>query len=250
MSKEAIRKPVQNPRGPREKALLPRIKIMIASRVNELDKKTGKKRDRYVLANEIIDDIKSLVTKDLLPDKLIPPAEDTVVHLISKYRNTPSDSPLDQPWSLGSMDICPIPFDILRIVLFEAERSKNAGSYLTIREARWISRLSVINAKDKGPERRENETNDEWDERIFRYLELLAWTAIRMTVYEYGCELAGLVPVNTSHLDASTLESIEENLNLYYYGTKEYSKNKNGEYPGFIPNELHDKWKSRGKGKK
>jgi len=71
----------------------------------------------------------------------IVPAEETLEKLISFARNHPV-SPLDEPWSLGSLAEHDIPPEALPVVMCIYEkRLRELEQHFTIREALWIARL-------------------------------------------------------------------------------------------------------------
>jgi hypothetical protein len=70
---------------------------------------------------------------------------------ISRYRRYSSDSPLEKPWSIATLDDYPIPAQALPIVLEEYKQHIEEGTVLTIREAKWIARLSATKCKKSWP---------------------------------------------------------------------------------------------------
>lgn len=70
---------------------------------------------------------------------------------ISKYRNHAADDPQDKPWSIATLDTLPISPQALPIVLKEYKRHVDEGSAFTIRQAKWIARLSATQLSDSLP---------------------------------------------------------------------------------------------------
>ena len=89
-------------------------------------------KDRYVLANEIIEEIGTKWPSE------IPPTEDTLVHRISKARNS-GDNPLNHIWTLATLECHPLPSDAVPALLYLKTWLKQTP--LTIRQARWVTRL-------------------------------------------------------------------------------------------------------------
>jgi hypothetical protein len=74
-----------------------------------------------------------------------PPALSTLEKLISEYSHKSSTE--DGPWSIDTLDKNPIPPEALPKVL-EAYKQHKDGEPLTIREAKWIARLSATQHGD------------------------------------------------------------------------------------------------------
>jgi len=72
------------------------------------------------------------------------PQLEVLERMISEFRNTPSN-PLDKPWSVITLAEHDIPPEALPKVLeIFIDKLKSEGVHLTIREARWIARLSFV----------------------------------------------------------------------------------------------------------
>lgn len=130
-------------------------------------------------------------------------------------------SVLDQPWSLASLTIYSVPYDILPWLNWLAEDMRKRKRFITIRGALWIGRLSVLPSEDKAPNRRTGETVKQWEQRLNRYLSRLLETSHHYVAYEKGCERVGLTPVDSSEFDGSSLEQTYKNFDRYYYGTED-----------------------------
>lgn len=115
------------PRGPRAKRMLPGIQQLVQQRATQYPTK-----DRYVLANEIINEIGTKWPSEIAP------TEDTLVHRISKARNS-GDNPLNHVWTLATLESHPLPSDAVPALLHLKTWLKQTP--LTIRQARWIARL-------------------------------------------------------------------------------------------------------------
>jgi hypothetical protein len=77
----------------REKKMLPAIRQLITTQaLNDRDK------DRNVLAEELINDIKRKYPKE------IPPSFSTIIKKISEDRSLKNINPLDEPWHLGILN--------------------------------------------------------------------------------------------------------------------------------------------------
>lgn len=70
---------------------------------------------------------------------------------ISWYRNHSTDNPQDKPWSIATLDTFPISPQAFPIVLKEYKRHRNEGTDFTIRQAKWINRLSVTQYSESLP---------------------------------------------------------------------------------------------------
>ncbi len=82
------------------------------------------------------------------PDK--PPQIEVLERKISAYRKNKPKNPQDEPWSLSTLETIPISGDALPVVLKEYKRLNLAGQTLTIRQAKWISRLYKIDLQNSG----------------------------------------------------------------------------------------------------
>ncbi len=71
------------------------------------------------------------------------PSLDTLMKLISQARNH-APLELDKPWSLGSFVECEIPPDLVPLVMALDFGLQGQGQRLTIRQAKWIVRLSGL----------------------------------------------------------------------------------------------------------
>jgi len=79
----------------------------------------------------------------------IPPSEDTIIKRISGIRNHP-ENPLDKPFSIGCIMALEFPPDSIPILLeIIIMMQRHALEPLSIRQARWISRLYVVVEKLK-----------------------------------------------------------------------------------------------------
>ena len=74
----------------------------------------------------------------------VPPTEETMIKLISKARNHPA-SPLDEPWSPGSLAKYEMSPEALPAVMWVYEKHlREEEQPLTIRQAMWIARLYKV----------------------------------------------------------------------------------------------------------
>ena len=71
------------------------------------------------------------------------PSIETLEKKISYYRNHIEDDPQEKPWSIATLDAFPIPPQALPIVLKEFRRRTDEGGDFTIRQAKWVARLSA-----------------------------------------------------------------------------------------------------------
>jgi hypothetical protein len=67
---------------------------------------------------------------------------------ISYYRKHAIDDPEDKPWSMATIDQYPIPPQAIPAVLACWKRCVQSDTVLTIREAKWISRLYALMAEE------------------------------------------------------------------------------------------------------
>lgn len=115
-------------------AIKPSIARFIASKVSDEQRKPQETRMPVkVLAFEIREQLKQLGER--------PPELSTLEKKISEYRKR--TSPEDKPWSLSTLDDYPISPEALPKVLEEYKLHYRRGFYLTIRQAKWITRLSA-----------------------------------------------------------------------------------------------------------
>jgi len=69
-----------------------------------------------------------------------------VLRPIKKKESELGPDSQDKPWSISTLDKCPIPPEALPKVLEEYRQHKAEGTDLTTREAKWIARLSALPA--------------------------------------------------------------------------------------------------------
>jgi len=81
----------------------------------------------------------------------ISPSEETMMKLISQARNHPV-SELDKPWSIARLDDYPIPPKELPKVIREYRRHMDEGTEFTIRQAKWVARLSDTECPESLPD--------------------------------------------------------------------------------------------------
>jgi hypothetical protein len=77
-----------------------------------------------------------------------PPEIEVLERKISHYRNHAIDYTEDKPWSLATLDKHPIPPEAIPAVLACWKRRVQAGAVLTMREAKWVSRLYALMAEE------------------------------------------------------------------------------------------------------
>jgi hypothetical protein len=148
---------------------------------------------------------------------------------------------LNQPWSLGSVTAYPVPYDILPWLNWLAKNMRENKGILTIRDSLWIARLFVLPSEDKDPNRRTSETETEWERRQYRYIARLLFVSKEYGGYQRRCEELGLIPVDTSEFDGSSLEQIERNVNRYYLGSEEPVVDEHAN-PLRVANRLEKAW--------
>lgn len=73
-----------------------------------------------------------------------PPEIEVLERKISHYRQHAIDYPEDKPWSMATLDKHPIPPEAIPAVLACWKRRVQSGAILTIREAKWVSRLYAL----------------------------------------------------------------------------------------------------------
>jgi hypothetical protein len=173
------------------------------------------------------------------------PGHSAIAKLKTKLNRPKERGPLEAPWNLGSLDTYPIPFEAVPFLLEIADFQKKAGHSLTIRDAKWIGRLSLLKDENKGPQK-ENEKEEEYEARIGDYQINLVITAANYAAHEKACEKVGLIPVDTSMFDAPTLKETDRNINLYRYGTDDIEMRdgqlfSNGQPLLYAGNELEKK---------
>ena len=67
---------------------------------------------------------------------------------ISRYRKHAIDYPEDKPWSMATLDKHPVSPETIPAVLACWKRRVQSGTILTIREAKWVSRLYALMADE------------------------------------------------------------------------------------------------------
>lgn len=77
-----------------------------------------------------------------------PPEIEVLERKISHYRKHAIDYPEDEPWSMATLDKYPISPEAIPAVLACWKRCVRNDTVLTIREAKWISRLYALMAKE------------------------------------------------------------------------------------------------------
>jgi hypothetical protein len=217
----------------RPEKLTPRLKEIVAEILKNHPKRKPKVIEedlRHILLKdeENIKEFKSVdpsegktkITFDqwIKEEKL--PGYSAIAKLKTKLNRPKERGPLESPWSLASLDTYPIPFEKVPFLLELADRQKKTGHYLTIRDAKWIGRLSLLKDENKGPQK-EDEKEEEYEARVEDYQFNLIITAVNYAAHEKVCEKVGLVPVDTSMFDAPTLKETDININLYRYGTND-----------------------------
>ncbi|MFZ2036002.1 MAG: hypothetical protein WAU62_03690 [Dehalococcoidales bacterium] len=113
---------------------------------------------------------------------------------------------IDKPWSLGSITDFPINENNIPLLLNVSELYNTEHKELTIRQARWLSRLKNVPLKDQP--QTEKDTN--------RYFERLLTESLLYSLYEMASERVKL-PIDTKSFDAVTFEQIEANT-LKFFG--------------------------------
>jgi len=72
---------------------------------------------------------------------------------LSKIReNLKVDNPQDKPWGMATLDTYPIPPETLPIVLKAYKHHIEMGTDFTIRQAKWVSRLSATEYSEALPD--------------------------------------------------------------------------------------------------
>ena len=131
--------------------LNPRIDDILLCRVLEEQAKPPEKRTQVnIMAHELREEIIRTSSKDERP-----PAVSTLEKRISKLRSTINVSLEDKPWSIFTLGHYPIPPEAIPKVLKEYGRllaSQHTPSpYITIRQAKWIGRLSATKSFERWP---------------------------------------------------------------------------------------------------
>lgn len=156
-----------------------------------INRNVGHKRDRgskiddaieralYKVAIELPDDV---ISRSQLADIFIaiiakkgkvPPTRDTLKKMISRARNYIPR--VDEPWNIATLSEYEIPAEALPMVLRVWGRSfERRGKHLTIREAKWVSRLY----------------------RLVQDIDALKWWAKYYAVQEKITEITGKRPKN------------------------------------------------------
>jgi hypothetical protein len=77
-----------------------------------------------------------------------PPTIEVLERKISRYRKQVIDYPEDKPWSMATLDKYSIPPEAIPAVLACWKQRVRSRSILTIREAKWVSRLYALMADE------------------------------------------------------------------------------------------------------
>jgi len=77
-----------------------------------------------------------------------PPEIEVLERKISRYRKQAIDYPEDTPWSMATLDKHPISPETIPAVLTCWKELAQSGTILTIREAKWVSRLCALMADE------------------------------------------------------------------------------------------------------
>ncbi len=77
-----------------------------------------------------------------------PPEIEVLERKISYYRKHAIDYPEDKPWSMATLDKHPISPEAIPAVLACWKRRVQSDTVLTIREAKWVSRLYALMAEE------------------------------------------------------------------------------------------------------
>jgi hypothetical protein len=72
------------------------------------------------------------------------PKLEVLERMISSFRNHETHDPQEKPWSIATLADYPIPPQALPAVLKAYKAQAEKGRPLTIRQAKWVSRLSAI----------------------------------------------------------------------------------------------------------
>jgi hypothetical protein len=134
-SEEKIKNKMKTGKKRGRPGITPHVKALVFERVLEERRKHPEKRMPVnVLAHNI--------QKELIEQgEEKPPKLSTLEKMISSCSN--ETNPEDEPWSIDSLGEFPIAPEALPKVLEEYKRHKDEGTELTIREAKWIARLSA-----------------------------------------------------------------------------------------------------------
>jgi hypothetical protein len=77
-----------------------------------------------------------------------PPEIEVLERKISRYRKQAIDYPEDEPWSMATLDKHPISPEAIPAVLACWKQLAQSDTLLTIREAKWVSRLYALMAEE------------------------------------------------------------------------------------------------------
>ena len=124
--------------------------ILLRTVCEERAKPPAERTQVNILAYNVREEIIRTSGKDKRP-----PALSTLKKRISKLRSTVS-SLEDKPWSVFTLGHCPIPPEAVPIVLKEYGRLLSSQRFppphITIRQAKWIGRLSATKAFERWPD--------------------------------------------------------------------------------------------------
>ena len=113
---------------------------------------------------------------------------------------------IDKPWSLGSITDFPINENNIPLLINITELYRAEHKDLSIRQARWISRLKNVPLK----------IALKTEEDAKEYFQRLLTESVLYSVYEMACDRVKLT-IDTRHLDGLTFEDIEKNT-LKFFG--------------------------------
>jgi hypothetical protein len=159
-----------------------RAKKMLSEIAALISHMAASEEDRDSLADRIIDEIKQKYPKEISPTR------ETVLQRISRARNQ-EILPADQPWHMGSLDEpnYRLPSEAIPYILKVQDESRKFGWEITIRQAKWISRLCGI--------------------KTIQQTDSLSRVSRAYAMYERSWEIAKLPsPCNTSTFDKSLID--------------------------------------------
>jgi hypothetical protein len=132
-----------------------------------------------------------------------------LVQLRKDYESSHRDiKDIDKPWSLGSITDFPINENNIPLLLHTSELYRAKHRELSIRQARWISRLKNVPLKNP-PQTKTDAT---------KYFWRLLTESGNYSVYEMAWERVKLT-IDTKHFDGLTFEDIESNTSKFFSNT-------------------------------
>ncbi|MBM4461764.1 MAG: hypothetical protein FJ012_00315 [Chloroflexi bacterium] len=150
-----------------------------------------------------------------------PPEIEVLEKKISKYRKI--NDPEEEPWDMSKLDKYPIPPEALpSVILCYVYRLEHGDTLLTVREAKWVSRIYAI-----------------WKDKAEEYVKALDYIASFLALGEVSMEF--IERSSTRNRDLATLHSNLRMMNVIWLYGQITRKPPSEELVRWIKNKM-DEW--------